>query len=62
MKALAWLDAYGMSDPDNNEGHPEDRCNVCEWPIVDHPVRGGSRARWPHRWAVIRGLFIGLLP
>ncbi len=27
---LERLDAYGMGDPDNFEGHPEGRCNVCE--------------------------------
>lgn len=59
---LAQLDAYGMDDPDNNEGQPEDRCNVCEHPMVDHPVRGGLRAKWPHRRAVLVGFCVGKLP
>jgi hypothetical protein len=59
---LARLDACGMADPDNNEGQPEDRCNVCEWPVSDHPTRGGRRAKWPHRRAVIAGLLVGALP
>lgn len=64
MTWLSRLDRYGMDDPDNNEGHPEDRCNVCEWPIVDHPAAsavalafGTSRhaypAKWPHRWRAL---------
>lgn len=39
---LARLDAYGTDDPDFNEGFPEDRCPVCEKPVVDHPC-------WRHR-------------
>jgi hypothetical protein len=42
MKLLGELDAYGMDDPDNNEGFPEDRCSICEHPIIDHPC-------WSHR-------------
>jgi hypothetical protein len=61
-KPFTCLDLYGMSDADNNEGQPEDRCNVCEWPVSDHPARGGSRAQWPHRRAVILGLLVGALP
>ncbi|AQT81950.1 hypothetical protein B1R94_25885 [Mycolicibacterium litorale] len=53
----AWLqrlDNFGMCDPDNNEGHPEDICTICEHPIADHPGRerfgiGDGSARWPHR-------------
>lgn len=53
---LARLDAYGTDDPDFNEGHPEDRCPLCEWPVTDHPVGptlpdGFHRAKWPHRRA-----------
>lgn len=62
VKLLNCFDAYGMSDPDNNEGQPEDRCNVCEWPISDHPACGGRRAKWPHRRATIVGLIVGTLP
>lgn len=46
---LARLDAQGLDDPDNNEGFIGDRCNVCEWPMIDHPARGGAAAKWPHR-------------
>lgn len=60
---LARLDAYGADDPDFNEGHPEDRCPVmfCEAPVIDHPVRGGRRAKWRHRFAAVVGLFIDKL-
>lgn len=57
---LARLDAYGTDDPDFNEGHPEDRCPLCEWPVIDHrtwPPRRGQlvawRAKWPHRRAAL---------
>lgn len=43
------LDRYGMTDPDNNEGHPEDRCNVCDRPIGVHPC-------WAHRWYALLDL------
>jgi hypothetical protein len=60
---LALLDAYGMNDPDNNEGFTEHRCNVCEWPTSDDVGRDGTdRAKWQHRRAVIRGLIAGALP
>lgn len=62
---LLQLDRFGMHDPDNNESHPEDRCNVCERPIQDHlPTYSRSRppARWAHRRAVLAGLIVGLLP
>ncbi|MFN3005153.1 hypothetical protein [Mycolicibacterium wolinskyi] len=39
---LSRLDAYATDDPDFNEGHPEDRCPLCEKPVVDHPC-------WRHR-------------
>lgn len=42
MGFLARLDAYGTNDPDYNEGHPEDRCPVCEDAVTDHPT-------WRHR-------------
>ena len=46
-RLLRRLDAHGMDDPDANEGFPEDRCPVCDRPIIDH--RGGP-AKWPHRF------------
>ena len=61
MRWLARLDGYGTDDPDFNEGHPEDRCPLCDWPVVDHAARGelvyfgerwvasSGRAKWPHR-------------
>lgn len=57
MGWLARLDAYGTDDPDFNEGHPEDRCPLCDWPVVDHPAvatefrsaRHAYPAKWPHR-------------
>lgn len=36
MKLWARLDRYGADDPDFNEGFPEDRCPVCERPVIDH--------------------------
>ena len=56
---IARLDTFGMNDPDNNEGHPEDRCTVCERPIGDHrPTYSSPRvpARWPHRRAAAAAL------
>ncbi|AHJ86576.1 hypothetical protein Jolie2_26 [Mycobacterium phage Jolie2] len=41
-RLLDRLDAYGMNDPDANEGHPEDRCPVCPRAMDEHPC-------WPHR-------------
>lgn len=63
---LRHLDRIGMDDPDNNEGHPEDICMVCDRRIVDHPGRerfgiGDGSARWPHRRAVLIGLILGRL-
>jgi hypothetical protein len=58
---LRLLDQTGMDDPDNNEGFPEDRCNVCERPMIDHPARGGRRAKWPHRRAALAGIILGQL-
>lgn len=37
MKLRERLDGYGMDAPANNEGFPEDRCSVCEVPVIDHP-------------------------
>lgn len=52
MGIPARLDAYGTDDPDFNEGHPEDRCPLCEAPVIDHPT-------WRHRlhalWPVLAG-------
>ena len=49
------LDAYGTDDPDFAEGHPEDRCPLCSWPVCDHPgqprIGRPPRAKWPHRRA-----------
>jgi hypothetical protein len=49
------LDSYGMSDPDNNEGHPEDRCALDCRPVDEH--RGGRAERrstvWRHRCAAL---------
>lgn len=42
MGLLTRLDAYATDDPDFNEGHPEDRCPLCELPVIDHPA-------WRHR-------------
>lgn len=58
------LDQLGMDDPDNNEGFPEDICNVCERRIVDHPGHemdgiGDRSGKWPHRRAVV-ALILGL--
>lgn len=60
---IAQLDTMGMDDPDNNEGHPEDICSVCDRPIVDHPGResfglGDQSARWPHRYSAVLRLII----
>lgn len=60
------LDQLGMDDPDNNEGHPEDICTVCDRRIVDHPGRerfglGNGSARWSHRCAVLIGIILGRL-
>ena len=69
MGLLARLDVYGTNDPDFNEGHPEDRCPLCDRPVCDHPVASAVAmafgpagqaypARWPHRWhALIAILF-----
>lgn len=50
MGFLARLDAYGTDDPDFNEGHPEDRCPVCEGAVVDHPT---ARHRWRALLAIL---------
>lgn len=52
MTLLTRLDAYGTDDPDFNEGHPEDRCPVCEKPVVDHPC-------WRHRFYALMGIVAG---
>lgn len=65
-RLLDKLDAFGLDDPDANEGFPEDRCPVCDWPMTDH-VRGGyggltptlPRAIWPHRRAAAAALMFG---
>lgn len=64
MMFLTWLDAYGTDDPDFNEGHPEDRCPLCEWPVCDHPGQPGydnlpPRAKWPHRRAALVAILTG---
>lgn len=60
---LARLDAYGADDPDNNEGFYEDRCSVCERPILDHVGRGGTEgAKWSHRWHALLDMMIRRWP
>lgn len=59
MNLFQHLDAFGMDDPDNREGHPEDICSVCGRRVVDHPGReiagiGNRSARWAHRFAAFR--------
>lgn len=56
IRLLRWLDQFRLDDPDNNEGFREDRCNLCEWPMIDHPDRGGRHAKWPHRWAALAAI------
>lgn len=58
MSLFRRLDTYGTDDPDFNEGHPEDRCPVCDWPVTEHLVGptlpdGFQRAKWPHRRAAL---------
>ena len=60
MTLFDHLDTFGMDDPDNNEGHPEDICNVCfgDRRVVDHPGHeiggiGDRSAKWPHRRAAL---------
>lgn len=58
MSLFRRLDTYGTDDPDFNEGHPEDRCPLCEWPVSDHVVGptlpdGFQRAKWAHRRAAL---------
>lgn len=52
-KLLALCDEYGTELPGFNEGHPEDRCPICERPVADHPCRGGTAAKWAHRRTVL---------
>ena len=65
-RLLDRLDAFGLDDPDANEGQIEDRCPVCEWPMIDHtrygydgltPIR--PRAKWPHRRAAAVAIAFG---
>ena len=65
MGLLARLDAYGTDDPGFNEGHPEDRCPVCDWPVVDHPgqlfgdpLPHWQPATWPHRWHALLAILL----
>lgn len=47
LSLVARLDAFATDDPGFNEGHPEDRCPLCELPVVDHPTwRHRRRAAW----------------
>lgn len=68
MMLLERLDAYGTDEPGFREGHPEDRCPVCDQPVGDHkfgvPVLGSfprtravGRAKWAHRRAAAFALF-----
>lgn len=61
MRWLARLDTYGTGDPGFNEGHPEDRCPVCDWPVSDHPAAAHSTtlaAKWPHRWHALIAILL----
>lgn len=57
MTLLERLDAYGTTHPGFREGHPEDRCPICDWPVADHGraelllVTRTQAALWPHRRA-----------
>lgn len=51
MRLFARLDAYGTDDPDFREGHPEDRCPLCERPVDEHPCGA-------HRRAALRELIV----
>lgn len=52
MRWLRHLDSFGTDDPDYNEGQLEDRCPVCEQPVIDHPC-------WRHRFAAAIAILIG---
>lgn len=49
------LDEYGTDDPDFNEGHPEDRCPLCDDAVDLHPC-------WRHRRAALLDIICRLLP
>lgn len=51
---VARLDAVGTDDPDFTEGFPEDRCPLCEKPVVDHPC-------WTHRRVALVCIVAGWL-
>ena len=62
MKLLDQLDAYGTNDPEFNEGQPEDRCPVCERPVIDHWFSHLKRsAKWPHRRAALLSIILDWL-
>lgn len=46
------LDAYDTDDPGYGEGHPEDRCPLCERPVADHPC-------WRHRFMALLDIALG---
>lgn len=55
------LDDYATDEPGFREGHPEDRCPLCGWPVTDHrPTYSRKRgpARWPHRRAALMALIM----
>lgn len=53
-RPFATLDEWGSAWRENNEGFPEDRCGVCDRPMIDHVGHGGSEsAKWPHRRAAL---------
>ena len=59
MSLFDHLDAFGMDDPDNNEGHPEDRCSTCGRPVDEHQGHPARRAStvWLHRFHAL-GAFL----
>lgn len=61
MRLWDRLDAFGTDDPDFREGHPEDRCPVCDRAVDEHvgiAPAGEDRARWPHRRAAAVALLL----
>lgn len=75
MKLLDRLDRYATDEAGFNEGHPEDRCPLCEWPVADHLgehyafqatdgdgwIGDGSAAKWPHRRAAAAALLLSAI-
>lgn len=64
MRLFDCLDRHGTDDPDFNEGHPEDRCPLCTWPVRHHPGFGlpdADWAKWAHRRAAVVDIIFGWL-